>query len=304
MQSGELETASHRVHFRRANNAIGEGELQCGVVRDQSGRPRMVVLQLEDLTERIRSEEEARANRERLAHVARLSAMGEMAAGIAHEINQPLAAIATFARACSRMIESGQGEQADYLQALEKINAQALRAGDVIHRLRSFVKKQESRRDACNVNELVRDVARFAEIDTRTGNVSIRLELAPSLPTVSVDPEQIQQVLLNLVRIGLESMRTQGVGGGTVDVRTAPRDGGDVEVLVMDRGSGIAEHVEGELLHPFFTTKSFGMGMGLAISRSIVSAHGGELWFTRNEGGGTTFHFTLPASGTEGEGRA
>ena len=300
MKSGDVETVTHRVRFRRSTGEMGQGDLQCGTIHDQSGRPAMAVIQLEDQTERIRSEEEARGHRERLAHVARLSTMGEMATGIAHEINQPLAAIATFARACSRMIESGQGNQAQYLEALDKINQQALRAGDVIHRLRAFVKKRESSRDPCDVNDLVRDVASFAELDTRSGDQAIRLELDPSVPRVSVDPVQIQQVLLNLVRNALEAMRSMDDEPGQVLVVTAMQGEGDVEVRVVDRGSGISADVERELFHPFVTTKSFGLGMGLSISRSIITAHGGELWFTRNEDAGTTFHFTLPAAGHQG----
>lgn len=273
---------------------VVEAILHCSLVQDEENRPSMIIAQMEDLTERLRAEAEAQQHREQLAHVTRLRTVGEMAAGIAHEINQPLSAIGTYAQACSRMIKSRPEDATEILEALAKIAAQAQRAGDVIQSLRTFIRKQEGERVRLEVNDLVREVLKLAETDAREHDVRIVAELAEDPPSIQADRVQIQQVLLNLLRNAMEAMREPGRIGDAVIV-TTDFDGNDVEIAVRDSGAGIPEEIEKKLFRPFFTTKPAGLGMGLSISRSIVNSHGGRLSFTRNPERGTTFRLTLPA---------
>jgi two-component system, LuxR family, sensor kinase FixL len=249
-----------------------------------------------DITERRRAEDEARIFQERLTHFSRLSTMGEMAAGLAHEINQPLSAIATYAQACQRFVRSPHRDDADVLAALEQIAAQALRAGEVIRRLRNFVRNREVKREPVDCGLLLEELRTLAETDARLYNVRLRLEADAGLPTVDADPIQLQQVILNLVRNAIDA---------TVDMPDARREvllsaralpGAEIEITVADHGAGLAPEASENLFNPFFTTKSTGTGLGLAISRSIVRAHGGRLWHTPNHGSGARFHFTLPVS--------
>ena len=247
-----------------------------------------------DAEERLRrSEEEARETRERLAHVTRISTLGEMATGIAHEINQPLAAVATYAQACGRMIRSRMSNDVELLDTLDRISHEALRAGAIINKLKDLVRHRESQQISCDLNTLVNDVAGLAGVDAQHKGVNLRLSLAEGLAPVVVDPVQIQQVVLNLVRNGMDAM-DGCAGDGVLLLRTRDAGGDGVACSVVDQGIGLDAEQEGELFTPFYTTKESGMGMGLSISRTIVRAHGGRVWFTRNPDCGTTFHFSLP----------
>ncbi|MGQ0721269.1 MAG: sensor histidine kinase [Candidatus Eiseniibacteriota bacterium] len=252
------------------------------------------------LAERDRAEREAAELRERLTHLARVGTVGEMATGIAHEINQPLTAIATLAQACRRMADSGAMRPGELGNALESISAQALRAGDVIRHLRSLVRQRASERSEVDINELVREVCRLAAVDTRMHRVGVRLDLAPGLPHALADPVQIQQVVLNLIRNAVEAM--DGVPGArdTIEVRTGLRGRDHIEVGVSDSGPGLSGEAAERVFDPFFTTKSTGLGMGLSISRSIVASHGGDLWYTPNADRGITMRFSLPLGGGSG----
>ena len=249
-----------------------------------------------DLTDQVKVEEEARIHRERLAHFDRISTMGEMATGIAHEINQPLTAIASYARACHRLIDAGLGEPAELLATLDKISNQAQRAGDVIHRLRDFVKKRKTQREPCELNKLVADAIALAETDAREYNFAIDVALSENELPVIADPIQIEQVVLNLIRNAAEAMIDVAEPGDAVIVKisTALDDPRTAQVAVTDKGHGISDSVAEQLFDPFFTTKSSGTGIGLAISRTIVTSHGGRLWFEHNPNQGITMHFTLP----------
>ncbi len=233
--------------------------------------------------------------RERLTHLTRVSVMGEMASSIAHEVNQPLTAITAYAQACKRMIESESIAASQVVDTLARISAEALRAGDIIHRLKDLVQKHESKRREFNIDELVQDVERLASVDARLHDVRLLFELAGNLPLVQVDGVQIQQVMLNLIRNAIDAMDETEPERRYVVVRTAARDDDEVEVSVADHGCGLPEGSEHRLFEPFFTTKEGGIGMGLSISRSIVAAHGGRMWFESNPDGGTTFRFTIPA---------
>lgn len=248
------------------------------------------------LAERARAEREASELREELAHVTRVGTLGQMAAGIAHEVNQPLTAIATTAQASRRMLEAGRGDDAELRRSLDGIVEQALRAGDVIHRLRSLMSRSLTRSEVVNVNGLAEGVRRLAVGEPGLAGVRIRLDLASSLPPVAADPILIQQVLLNLVRNGVEAMNGAPEDREIVIRTSAGERRGMVEVAVVDRGSGVSPEVAKGLFQPFYTTKQEGLGMGLSISSSIIAAHGGKLWYTNNPGRGTTMRFSLPAT--------
>lgn len=241
--------------------------------------------------------------RERLTHLTRVSVMGEMASSIAHEVNQPLTAISAFAQACKRMIESDSIAAAEVVDTLARISAEALRAGDIIHRLKDLVQKHESTRREFNIDDLVQDVERLASVDARLHDVRLLFELAGNLPPVQVDGVQIQQVMLNLIRNAIDAMDETEPERRDVVVRTAARDDHEVEVSVADHGCGLPEGSEHRLFEPFFTTKEGGIGMGLSISQSIVAAHGGRMWFEGNPGGGTIFRFTIPTVQEPEDGR-
>jgi two-component system sensor kinase FixL len=264
--------------------------------RDAQGKPVKHVGTVHDVTDRRHAEDEARQLQERLTHFSRLSTMGEMAAGLAHEINQPLSAITLYAQACQRFMKSPHRDDADVLEALEQISVQALRAGEVIRRLRNFVKNREVKREAVDCSRLLEDLRTLAETDARLHNVRLRLEAEPGLPTVYADPIQLQQVVLNLVRNAIDAMAELPMERREVILTTRALPDAEVEVIVTDHGPGLAPGASEHLFNPFFTTKSSGTGLGLAISRSIVRAHGGRLWHTPNDGSGARFHFTLPVS--------
>jgi two-component system sensor kinase FixL len=266
------------------------------VVLDPDGQLLKYVGTIHDITDRRRAEDEARVLQERLTHFSRLSTMGEMAAGLAHEINQPLSAIATYARASQRLIRQPEPDYEEVFAALEQINAQALRAGEVIRRLRNFVKNREVKREPVNCARLLEDLRTLAETDARLHNIRLRLDLQEPLPTVYADPIQLQQVILNLVRNAIDAMSEAPEARREVVLTTRVATDGEVEVTVADRGTGLAPEATEHLFNPFFTTKVSGTGLGLAISRSIVRAHGGRLWHTPNGDCGVRFHFTLPVS--------
>jgi two-component system, LuxR family, sensor kinase FixL len=263
--------------------------------RRPDGRVLRQVGTLHDITDRRRAEDEARQMQDRIAHFGRISTMGEMAAGIAHEVNQPLTAIATYAQACQRLIAANDFSQEEVEAALNHIGAQALRAGEVIRRLRTFVKNREVRRELIEANRLLEDVVTLAQTDARHNGVRIVLEPSAESPQVQADAVQIQQVILNLVRNSIDAMLTVPEVRREILLRTSVDSEGDVEFMVADRGTGVDPAAMAELFNPFFTTKPGGTGLGLSISRSIVRAHGGKLWCSANPGGGARFFFTLPA---------
>jgi len=262
--------------------------------RAPDGRIVRQVGTLHDITDRRRAEDEARQMQDRIAHFGRISTMGEMAAGLAHEVNQPLTAIATYAQACQRLIASEDVSADDIATALDHICTQALRAGEVIRRLRQFVKNREVRRELLDANRLLDDVLVLAQTDLRHHGVRIAVERAPHGLPVQADAVQIQQVILNLMRNSIDAMLDLQEARREILLRARMDAEGDVELMVADRGTGVDVAAAAALFDPFFTTKSGGTGLGLSISRSIVRAHGGKLWCSANPGGGARFFFTLP----------
>jgi PAS domain S-box-containing protein len=233
--------------------------------------------------------------RERLTHLTRVSTMGEMASSIAHEVNQPLTAIATYAQACRRLMDMGGVGLPRVMEVLGYISDEALRAGNIIHRLKDMVRHQESRWTECDLNALIRDIEQLASVDARLHDVTLSFQLARDLPSIMADGVQVQQVVLNLIRNGIDAVEEGGGKEGRVVVRTECVGQKAVRVSVEDNGRGLPEDLEDKLFQPFFTTKAGGMGMGLSISKSIATAHRGRISFSRNPSAGTTFHLTLPA---------
>jgi two-component system sensor kinase FixL len=251
---------------------------------------------MRDLTAEKRAEEEALRHREQMLHASRLTTMGEMAAAIAHEINQPLSAIATYTAACQRLLDQGESARADVLAALREIGGQAQRAGQIIQRMRNFTRSRESQRKRVELGPLVEEIRPLAELDAKAHHVRLALEIEAGLPPVNADGVQIQQVLLNLLRNGVDAMEGLPEERRRLRLRAARDHEGMVRVAISDCGPGVALDDRERLFTPFFTTKPTGMGMGLAISRSIVTAHGGKLDCENGAEGGATFWFTLPSA--------
>jgi two-component system sensor kinase FixL len=245
----------------------------------------------------VQNELEIRQLRERLGHVARVSTLGEMVTGIAHEVNQPLTVIATYAQACTRLIEDGRGDPEQLTAALRSIASQAERAATVISRIRNFAKRTEIVDVDCDCPEALEDVIALADVYALEEQTEIRLQYDPEDNlTVRADPIQLQQITLNLINNAIESMRDVS-GPKEVKVSIARTDKGMIEVAVSDTGTGIEPDVVDQLFDTFFTTKDEGMGIGLAICKSLLDAHGGSISATNNsEGPGATFRFRLPAA--------
>ncbi len=227
-----------------------------------------------------------------LAHTSRLNTLGEMASSLVHEINQPVTAISLYAEASLIQLQTGAFEPTDLRQALEKIAAQSIRAQTIIQHIRHFARQSKAQYSAVGADRLLSDIADFLKLEARRHQVRIRHKIAPNLPLVLADALQIQQVILNLVRNAVDAIG-DSEGMRTITVSAQPAQDA-VEIAVQDTGPGLAPDILGQLLHPFFTTKPDGLGLGLSISQSIIEAHGGRLWATANPGPGVTFHFTLP----------
>lgn len=258
---------------------------------------RMVRLHIAtDVTDRKQSEDLGRQQQEKLQMTARLITVGEMASTLAHELNQPLAAIANYTMGCVRRLRSGSWDAQELLSAMEKGSAQAERAGKIIQRVREFVRRREPDFAACNVNDIIIGVATMIELEAEKNAIRIRLDLAPALPPARADKIMIEQLILNLVKNAIEAMREIAPGKREVTIRSATNATGIVEIEVIDNGRGIPHELDDNLFQPFFTTKPEGMGMGLHICRSVIEIHDGRLWASRNPAGGSTFHFTLPVA--------
>ena len=215
-----------------------------------------------------------------------------MAASLAHEINQPLGAISNYAQGCRNYLLSGKGSSEEFLDVIEQIAAEALRAGEITRRVRELLRKETGEREQAELNQIVRKALHIVEPGARRDGVILRFEAADELPPLRVDVIQIEQVLINLLLNGIESIdRMRDVREVVIRTSVAP---GEVEVSVCDTGVGLDGSVEKDLFEPFFTTKPSGLGMGLAISRSIIQAHGGRLWAEPLAGGGACFRFALP----------
>lgn len=280
--------------IRRPDGAVRYVHTLGRLTRDAEGHAQIVGT-LHDITDRKHAEEDMRQAQDRLTQFGRLSTMGEMAAGLAHEINQPLTAIANYAQALQRLLAAPDPTDSEDVEfALGQISAQALRAGEVIRRLRAFVKDREAHTEITDAARLAGDLLVFAESDARLNDIRLRIEAEDDLPSVACDPVQIQQVVLNLIRNAIDATNEAKPARREIAIRTRLDDRGDVEISVEDHGPGISAQVAQSLGNPFFTTKPHGTGLGIAISRSILRAHGGRLSHRPTSGGGATVFFTLP----------
>jgi len=231
---------------------------------------------------------------ERMMQIARFATMGEMAAGIAHEINQPLAAINNYARACEHFLAAPAPDLAEVRAAVREIASEAMRAGDIIRRLRKLVGKQNTERVATDLNDLIEELRVLIMADARTHGTRVRFEFAPGLPQVNVDRMQIQHVLLNLVRNALEALAEMPAAARAVTICTTRTAEGAVEISVCDNGPGPAADIIDRMFDPFSTTKENGTGLGLPISRTILQAHGGVITYRSLSPTGACFSLQIP----------
>ena len=246
--------------------------------------------------ERIRqNERELRTVQAELAHVTRVVTVGEMTASIAHEVNQPLAAMVTSASASLRWLAAQPPDMEKARQALGRIVSDGHRAGEVMGRIRELVKKTPPRRDSLDINETILELLLLTDAEVRMNRISLQTQLASGLPLVRGDRIQLQQVILNLIKNAMEAMSGVSEGPRELQVSSGKDASTGVLVAVRDSGPGLAPEALAHLFEPFYSTKPEGMGMGLAISRSIIAAHGGGLRATPNQPRGTVFEFTLPS---------
>lgn len=263
-------------------------------MKDEHGETISSVVVFRDISLKKQVEEEARLHQKELAHVTRLSTMGEMASGMAHELNQPLTAIATNADACIRLVESDTDQREKVMDVLERISAQARRAGGIIQQLRQFVRKEQMHYTNINLNESIRDVLQLMRHELDKNEVRVMLHLDNRLPTVKAQHIQIDQVILNLVKNGMEAMVDADVDNKLLTISTSHNDENQVTVKIEDMGPGLSEEMQQKIFTPFATTKAKGMGLGLTISQGIIEAHQGRLRYESAPGKGAAFCFYLP----------
>jgi two-component system, LuxR family, sensor kinase FixL len=229
----------------------------------------------------------------RLLNVSRMATIGEMAAGIAHELNQPLTAIANYAHACERLHARAHSDPEDVREALRQITVQTTRAADIVRRLRGLAHGQRAEHVPASLNALVTELHELVHTDAVLHGVDLTLDLAPELPEVPVDPGQIQQAIMNLVRNSLDALAGRGAGGH-ITIRTALAADGEVELSVTDNGPGLSPEAMERIFDPFFSTKENGTGLGLAITHTIARTHGGSLGHRPNVPSGACFYMLLP----------
>jgi two-component system sensor kinase FixL len=250
---------------------------------------------IRDLTERQNTEARLHELQSELVHISRLTAMGEMASALAHELNQPLSAITNYLRGSSRIIADRDGEEMDTLkEALGKAAEQAMRAGQIIRRLRDFVSRGETERRVESLTKLMEEASALALVGAKEYAINVAFDLDSKLDFVLADKVQIQQVMLNLIRNAIEAMAETTERNLTI--RSRPDSNNLLRISIVDSGIGIPAEIEKNLFNPFFTTKPQGMGVGLSICRTIIESHGGKLWPEQNPRGGTIFNFTLPTA--------
>ena len=309
MLMGEADRARHDGHLARyaatrERHIIGVGRIVTGMRKDGSQFPlhlsigetdvdgrRLFTGFMHDLTEERRSENRTQQLQTELAHISRLSALGEMGSALAHELNQPLAAIGNYITGSRRLLADipGTGRA---VAALEKAAEQVLRAGNIIRRLRDFVSRRASERRVESLAKLVEEASALGLVGVREKRVALQYKLDPEHDAIFVDRIQIEQVLVNLLRNGLDAMETATRRELVISSRLASK--GVLEIAVSDSGAGLAPQAMARLFEPFYTTKAAGLGVGLSISRGIVEAHGGDMSAENNADGGATFRFTLP----------
>ncbi len=294
--AGQAPTEGFEITFMRKNGERFQALVYEAKLIDGNGQHTGWMASVLDITERKHAEELARQQQEQLQFTARLVTLGEMASTLAHELNQPLAAIASYNTGCLNLLASDQVNCQDLKPALEKLGAQAQRAGKIIRRVHDFVRKSEPKRAPCALGEVIDDCLGFVEPDARKRQIRIEAEI-PALPLVPADRLMLEQVLLNLIRNGMDAMAESPLADRLLRI-TAMVENNEIRVTVADQGCGIAPEIRDKLYTAFFTTKQEGMGVGLSICRSIIEFHRGRLWTETLQnsptGSGTAFIFTLP----------
>ena len=270
--------------------AVGEASM--------GGRPVFAGL-IRDISARQAIERQLHEVQADLIHVSRLSAMGDLASALAHELNQPLTAIINYVLSAQRLLRKDAEQRERVFEILAKTAEQAARAGEIIRHLRNFIQRREPEREPLDINKVIDEATALAFIGMKERNIEVEYERSAETPSVTIDKIQIQQVIVNLIRNGLDAMDGMNRRKLTLATRV---DGAQVRVSISDTGCGVAPEVSDRLFQPFVTTKAEGMGVGLSISRTIVESHGGMLWFESNADAGTTFHLTLPIGSDDGNG--
>ena len=264
-------------------------------IRERRGKERRCRAAVMDVTDRKQAEEEHHRLQQQLAHVARLTTMGEMVAGIAHEVNQPLHSIATFAKACNNVLSRDEVRLDQLREWNQAIGVAARRAGEIIKRLRAFLRKSEGKLVPTPVRKVIEESLSLVAFEIRDHRIIVDTQIDAADLVVRIERVQVQQLLVNLLQNACEALDERTVGMRQVRIRAAVT-GEFIEVSVADNGPGLKGGEVAKIFDPFFTTKLNGMGMGLAISRTIVEAHGGQIWATSILDGGAMFHFTLPVA--------
>jgi two-component system sensor kinase FixL len=288
---GRVTTALHRdgntfpIELSVGEAWLGERRIFTGFIRDLTER-QQTLLRLQDL-------------QSELAHVGRVSEMGTLASSLAHELNQPLTAVANYCQSArDLLVQDPDAETLEMIkEALDEAAQQAIRAGQIVRRLRDFMSTGETERRIESLQRLINEANALALVGSREYGIDVQLELDPAADTVLVDRIQIQQVLVNLIRNAIDAMMDTQVRSLTL--RTESAGQGLVEVTIEDTGSGISDAIAAQLFRPFVTSKQNGMGIGLSICRTIIEAHGGRIWFDPAANGGTAFHFTVPSGETK-----
>lgn len=286
----------------RKDGTIFWNELTISFVFDAQGQLTHFISTTRDITERKYQEQQDREHLSQLAHVTRLGLMGEMASGIAHEVNQPLTAIATYSQVSLNLMKAENPDLIKLAEISYKTQQQALRAGQIIRRLRDFVKGNTKQTACIDINELINEAANLCLSELKHGNITLSVELQQNLPFVIVDTIQIEQVIINLLRNSADALESCLENQHRkISIHSLLMPNETIEVRVKDNGPGIDDEQQQKIIMPFYTTKSDGMGMGLSISRSIIEAHEGTLRFNSKVGKGTTFYFNLPIESKAGQ---
>jgi C4-dicarboxylate-specific signal transduction histidine kinase len=264
-------------------------------VRERTGELKRANEQLQsEIVEREAAEEGLIQARTEIARIARITSMGELVSSIAHELNQPLGSIVTSGDACLRWLDAKPPNMDEARQAVKAIVRDGTRASSVLVRIRGLLRRGERLRERLDINDVIREVIALLDGELRRNGVFVRTEMSGGLSPVVVDRILLQQVILNLMMNAMEAMRAVGDQARVLSIRAGKQSSGNIIVLVQDSGVGVDPEHSSRMFEAFYTTKVEGIGMGLAISRSIIQAHGGRLWAVANEGPGSTFCFTLP----------
>ncbi|MGZ5052385.1 MAG: two-component system sensor histidine kinase NtrB [Methylobacter sp.] len=284
------------IEGRHKNGAIVP--LDMSLARYSINDTNYVTCIVRDTSLRKHREQQDKQHLDELAHVTRLGLMGEMASGIAHEVNQPLSAITSYTQVSLNLIKTEAPDQIKLTETLQKTQQQALRAGRIIHRIREFLKSHSKQCSNADINVLIRNAVELYMAELKQNDIRVIFDLENNLPQIAVDQIQIEQVILNLIRNGVDVLRNMPVSQKRhITIRSELTPNNEIQVTVKDNGPGLDEEQQKKVLMPFYTTKAEGMGMGLSISRSLIEAHEGSLYFNSKPRKGSTFYFTLPIQG-------